>query len=35
MMLPLAGYHASSEAMLLDSHGEISAGAFFRRVQYE
>ena len=32
MMLPLAGYRASSEAVLLGPHGEVSAGAFFRRV---
>ena len=32
MMLPVAGYRASSDAVLLDLHGEISAGAFFRSV---
>ncbi|MCY7388236.1 MAG: hypothetical protein LH481_09260, partial [Burkholderiales bacterium] len=32
MMLPLAGYRATSEAVLLGAHGEISAGVFFGRV---
>ena len=32
MMLPLAGYRASGDAMLLGPSGEISAGAFFARV---
>ena len=33
MMLPLAGYRASSDAMLLGPGGEISAGTFFARVR--
>ena len=33
MMLPLAGYRTGRDAVLLGTDGEISAGAFFTRVQ--
>ena len=33
MMLPLAGYRASGDAILLGPGGEISAGTFFARVR--
>ena len=33
MMLPLAGYRATSDAVLLGPGGEISAGVFFERVR--
>ncbi len=33
MMLPLAGYRADSDAVLLGPDGEISAGVFFERVR--
>ena len=33
MMLPLAGYRATSDAVLLGPNGEVSAGVFFERVR--